>query len=137
MSRLLVVTWIVGASFCLAGCLVGLGVAGFGVATGVFVGPILIVCLSSALIGSFLLCAVSLGVVGKDAFREKRPYAASESVATFKKAQWSLDEDGCWHLDDAEWQFESQMAPEDVRYQFREWCLLTPGHLAEVLNRLK
>lgn len=66
-----------------------------------------------------------------------RPYAAYRGVGIFTNAVWAQDGDGDWHLVSADWQFEKDLTPEDVRYQFREGRVLTPGWLEEIMNRLE
>jgi len=66
-----------------------------------------------------------------------RPYAAYRGVAVFTDATWAQDAGGAWHLVSAKWSFEKDLAPEDVRYQFREGRVLTPGWLEEIMNRLE
>ena len=66
-----------------------------------------------------------------------RPYAAYRGVAVFTDATWAQDADGGWHLVSAKWTFEKPLTAEDVRYQFREGRVLTPGWLEEIMNRLE
>lgn len=65
-----------------------------------------------------------------------RPYAAYRGVAVFTDATWAQDADGEWHLVSATWAFEKGLTPEDIRYNFREGRVLTPGWLEEIMNRL-
>ena len=65
------------------------------------------------------------------------PYAARRSVACFTNAIWAQDEAGIWHLVRADWDFEPEMTPTDIRYQYREGKVLTPGFFEEILNRLE
>lgn len=67
---------------------------------------------------------------------EKRPYAATDSVATFRSAVWCVDEDGKWYQIEAVWQFEKEMREEDIKYQFREGVVVTPGNWARIQKKL-
>ena len=78
----------------------------------------------------FLAVSCATGCVG-------RPYAAYRGVAVFTDATWAQDADGEWHLVSAKWTFEKSLTAEDVRYQFREGRVLTPGWLEEIMNRLE
>jgi len=68
---------------------------------------------------------------------DRPPYAASQSTAVFTNAVWAQDEAGKWWLVSADWDFEPEMKPADIRYQYREGKVLTPGWYAEILKRLK
>jgi len=57
-------------------------------------------------------------------------------VGVFTDATWAQDESGAWHLVSATWAFEKGLTPEDIRYNFREGRVLTPGWLEEIMNRL-
>ncbi|HUX01239.1 MAG TPA: hypothetical protein VMY35_09715 [Phycisphaerae bacterium] len=63
----------------------------------------------------------------------KRPYAASQGVLTFEGAEW-VELDGRLILVGATWKVEKGMTLEDVRYNFRQGVVLTPGFAAEVLQ---
>jgi len=83
------------------------------------------------LAGAVVSCGISCGTPSR------RPFAASESVAVFSDAVWAQDEVGRWHLVSATWEFEPELTPADIRYQFREGRVLTPGYFAQVLKRLQ
>ena len=66
-----------------------------------------------------------------------KTYAAYRGVAVFTDATWAQDAEGQWHLVSARWAFEKGLTPEDIRYNFREGRVLTPGWLEEIMNRLE
>ena len=65
-----------------------------------------------------------------------RAFAASETVAVFHDAVWAQDDAGRWHLVSAVWDFEPELTPDQIRYEYREGKVLTPGYFARVLQRL-
>lgn len=66
----------------------------------------------------------------------KRPYAASDAVATFKEASWKVNEKGENYQVQALWFFEKEMTHEDIVYQYREGIMITPGFWAVIQKRL-
>jgi len=85
----------------------------------------------AALVVLAALCATGCAIP------DRPPFAASESTAVFTNAVWAQDEAGKWWLVSADWDFEPEMKPMDIRYQYREGKVLTPGWYAEILKRLK
>ena len=67
----------------------------------------------------------------------KRPYASAEAVLTFEDGEWAQAADGSLVLISARWRTEKEMNLEDVRYNYREGAVLTPGFLAAILDRLE
>lgn len=85
----------------------------------------------AGLVALAALCATGCATRGSS------PFAASQSTATFTNAVWAQDEAGRWWLVGADWDFEPEMKPSDIRYQYREGMVLTPGWYAEILKRLE